>query len=187
MDASVGAGRPAVKTKLPHGVPRVAFRAAARYNGDEMKQTLTRAAIAFAVVLAFASCASLQRMSDERGAAWVAAAVNAGDAAALAAASASPFLLDGEIVALPEDTAAFWAGVVKAGVKFAPDLVRAVEIGAETWREFASTRDVRLFFEKHVADGARLFELPTADGRRALVLYRASWGRHSLFGFKGPY
>lgn len=151
-----------------------------------MKHTLSRGAIALAIVLAFASCASLQR-SDERAVAWVAAAVNSGDAAALAAASASPFLLDGETIALPEDTATFWDGLVNAGVKFAPDLVRAVEIGPETWREFSSARDVRLFFEKHVAEGARLYELSTADGRRALVLYRASWGRVSLFGFKGPY
>jgi hypothetical protein len=152
-----------------------------------MKQITSRVAIALAVALTLASCASLQRAADDRGAAWVAEALNGGDAAGLAQSSSSPFLLDGETIALPEDTALFWAGLAKAGVRFVPDLVRAVEVGAETWREFGSTRDVRLFFEKHVAEGARLFELPTADGRRALVLYRASWGARAIYGFKGPY
>jgi hypothetical protein len=152
-----------------------------------MKQTLSRVAIALAIVLLFASCTSLQRMSDERGAAWVAQELNGGNAADLAAICSSPFLLDGEIIALPEDTLAFWNGMVKAAVKLDPELSRAVEIGADSWREFGSSRDVKVFFEKYVAEGARLFELQTADGRRVLVLYRASWGSRQLYGFKGPF
>ena len=152
-----------------------------------MKQTLSRVAIALAVVLAFASCTSLQRVSDERGAAWVAQQLNGGNAADLAAVSSSPFLLDGEIIALPADTAAFWNGMAKAGLKLDPELSRAVEIGADSWREFGSSRDVKVFFEKYVAEGARLFELRTVDGRKVLVLYRASWGSRRLYGFKGPF
>ena len=152
-----------------------------------MKQTLSRVAIALAVVLLFASCTSLQRMSDERGAAWVAQELNGGNAADLAAVSSSPFLLDGEIIALPADTAAFWNGMAKAGLKLDPELSRAVEIGADSWREFGSSRDVKVFFEKYVAEGARLFELRTVDGRKVLVLYRASWGSRRLYGFKGPF
>ena len=45
---------------------------------------------------------------------------------------------------------------------------------------------VKAFFAKYVAEGARLFELQTANGRRVLVLYRASWGSRQLYGFKGP-
>lgn len=164
----------------------MAIRGATRYNYPQMKQTLSRVAIALAVVLLFTSCASLQRMSDERGAAWVAQELNGGNAADLAAISSSPFLLDGETIALSADTAAFWDALVKAGVKLDPELSRAVQIGADSWREFGSSRDVKMFFEKYVAEGARLFELQTADGRRVLVLYRSSWGSRRLYGFKGP-
>ncbi len=152
-----------------------------------MKQTLSRVAIALAIVLLFTSCASLQRMSDERGAAWVAQELNGGNAAGIAAVSSSPFLLDGEVIALPADIVAFWNAMVKAGVKLDPELSRAVEIGADSWREFGSSRDVKMFFENYVAEGARLFELQAADGRRVLVLYRASWGSRQLYGFKGPF
>jgi len=151
-----------------------------------MKQTLSRVAIALAIVLLSASCTTLQRMSDERGAAWVAQELNEGNAALLSAISSSPFLLDGETIALPADTAAFWDAMVKAGVKLDPELSRAVETGADSWREFGSSRDVKVFFEKYVTEGARLFELQTANGRRVLVLYRASWGSRQLYGFKGP-
>ena len=152
-----------------------------------MKPTSRGSRVALAILLVLASCSTLQRMSDEKGAAWVAQQLNEGNAAELAAISSSPFLLDGEIIALPEDTAAFWNGLVKAGLKLDPELSRALPVGADTWREFGSSRDVQVFFEKYVAEGARLFELPTANGRRVLVLYRSSWGSRKLYGFKGPY
>jgi hypothetical protein len=148
---------------------------------------LIRVATGLAIVLLFASCSTMQRMSDEKGAAWVAQQLNDGNAAELAVISSSPFLLDGEIIALPEDTAVFWNGLAKAGVKLDPELSQALAVGADTWREFGSTRDVQVFFGKYVAEGARLFELPTANGRRVLVLYRSSWGSRKLYGFKGPF
>jgi hypothetical protein len=152
-----------------------------------MKPALTRIAAGVVVVLALGSCTSLQRMSDEKGAAWVVQQLNGGNAAELVAVSSSPFLLDGEIIALPEDTVFFWEGIAKSGVKLDTELSRSVEVGAETWREFGSTRDVQVFFGKYVKEGARLFELPTANGRRVLVLYRSSWGSRTLYGFKGPF
>ncbi|MCX6376983.1 MAG: hypothetical protein NTU88_13285 [Armatimonadetes bacterium] len=152
-----------------------------------MKPTAGRIASALAILLVLASCSTMQRISDEKGAAWVAQQLNESNAAELAAISSSPFLLDGETIALHEDTAAFWNGLVKAGMKLDPGLSRALQVGADTWREFGSTRDVQIFFGKYVAEGARLFELPTANGRRVLVLYRSSWGSRKLYGFKGPY
>jgi hypothetical protein len=164
----------------------MAFPPRTRYNRSEMKRTLSRVTTALAIVLLFASCTTLQRMSDERGAAWVTQELNGGNAAGIAAISSSPFLLDGEVIALPADTAAFWDGMVKAGVKLDPELSRAVEIDTDSWREFGSSRDVKMYFQKYVAEGARLFELQTVDGRHVLVLYRASWGTRQLYGFKGP-
>jgi len=152
-----------------------------------MKHTLARIATGLAILVVLASCSTLQRMSDEKGAAWAAQQLNGGNAADLAAASSSPFLLDGEIIALPEDTVTFWEGLVKAGLKLESEPSRAVPVGADSWREFGTTRDVEVFFRKYVAEGARLFELPTVGGRHVLVLYRSSWGSRALYGFKGPY
>jgi hypothetical protein len=152
-----------------------------------MKHTSSRIAVALAILLVLASCASLQRMSDEKGAAWVAQRLNEGKAADLTAISASPFLLDGEIIALPEDAVTFWEGVVKAGLKLDPELSRALPVGADTWLEFGSSREVHVFFQKYVEEGARLFELSTVNAQRVLVLCRSSWGSRDLYGFKGPY
>jgi hypothetical protein len=126
-------------------------------------------------------------MSDEKGASWVAQQLNEGNAAALAATSSSPFLIDGEVIALPEDTLAFWEGMAKAGLKLDPDLSRALPVGSDTWREFGSMHDVQVFFGKYVHEGARLFELPAPNGKRVLVLYRSAWGSRKLYGFKGPF
>ncbi len=153
----------------------------------EMKRYTTKVAAALTVALLLASCSTFQRMSDERGASWVARMLGEGNAAGLAKASSSPFLLDGEIVALSEDTTAFWDGMVKAGLSIDPELSRALPVGGDAWREFGSTRDVKVFFGKYVAEGARLFELPSAGGRHVLVLYRSSWGSRTIYGFKGPY
>jgi len=121
----------------------------------------------------------------------VACLVNAGRASKLASLSASPFLLDGEIIALPEDTAAFWKGLVRAKLKLEPEVSRILTVDAETWREFGSTRDVQVFFQvlvkSHVEAGSRLFEFSTADGRRVLILYWASPESVRLYGFKGPF
>ena len=159
------------------------------YNYAQMKPILTRIATGTAIVLLLASCTTLQRMSDEQGASWVARQLNEGDAAELATVSASPFLLDGEIIALPEDTARFWDGMVKAGLKLEAEVSRAVPVAVDgdTWREFGSTRDVQVFFGKYVDEGARLFEIPAPGGRHVLVLYRSSWGSRKLYGFKGPF
>lgn len=152
-----------------------------------MKRTLDRIVIGLAVLMLFASCSTLQRMSDEKGASWVARQLNEGRAADLAAASSSPFLLDGEIIALPEDSVTFWEGLANAGLNLDPELSRAVPVGVDTWREFGSSRDVQVFFRKYVAEGARLFELATTGGRHVLVLYRSAWGSRAIFAFKGPY
>ena len=138
-------------------------------------------------MITLASCTTLQRMSDEKGAAWVAQQLNDGNTAELAAISSSPFLLDGEIIALPEDTASFWNGMAKSGVKLDAELSRSLEVGTDSWREFGSSREVMVFFGKYVKDGARLFELPTESGRCVLVLYSSSWGTRKLYGFKGPF
>jgi len=152
-----------------------------------MKRTLARIAAGLAVLLLFASCGTLQRMSDEKGASWVARQLNEGRTAGLAEVSTLPFLLDGEILALPEDAVILWEGLAKAGLKLEAELSRAVPVGTDTWREFGSGRDVQVFFRKYVAEGARLFELATTGGRYVLVLYRSSWGSRAIYGFKGPY
>ena len=78
---------------------------------------LVLAAAACAAAITLASCASFQHSWDQGNVQNVANLINAGQSAKLAAMSSTPFLVDGEIVALKADVAGFWDGIIKAGYK----------------------------------------------------------------------
>ena len=85
--------------------------------------------VLLAAALAVTSCASFQRARDQGTIRQMVDLINAGRAGNLASISATPFLLDGEIIPLQADVAAFWTGIVKAGFR--------VE-GAAYWVAFPS-------------------------------------------------
>ena len=133
-------------------------------------------------------CASLQRSVDQGDVRQVTDLINSGQAAGLSAMSATPFLLDGEIVALRSDVATLWDNVAKAGFHLTDaSLARSVAVSADSYREFAGTMEVKAFFDSQVKPGARILELRTADGARVLLLLRDAWFKRTLIGFKGPY
>ncbi|HET6485615.1 MAG TPA: hypothetical protein VFH83_04300 [Spirochaetia bacterium] len=135
-----------------------------------------------------AGCASLQRSVDQGDVREVTDLINSGQAAKLSAMSATPFLLDGEIVALRSDVAALWDNVVKAGFRLSDaGLARSVAVAADSYREFAGTLEVKAFFDSQVKPGTRILELRTAEGTRVLLLLRDAWFKRTLIGFKGPY
>ena len=137
---------------------------------------------------ALVGCASLQRSVDQGDARQVTDLLNAGQAAKLTAMSATPFLLDGEIVALRSDVATLWDNVVKAGFRLSDaSLARSVPVSAGSYREFAQTLEVKAFFDSQVKRGTRILELQTANGARVLLLLRDAWFTRTLIGFKGPY
>jgi len=142
--------------------------------------------LAAAVVLV--SCASIQRSQDQGTVRQVASLVNAGNAAQLASLSASPFLVDGEVVPLAADVASFWQGVVKAGFRVeGATLDRGDPVGADSFRSFADTMEVKSFFAQYVKKGARVVELTTSAGARVRLLVRSQLFSWKILGFKGPF
>ncbi len=140
------------------------------------------------VSVALASCASLQRSQDQEKVRQVAALINSGDSARLASLSASPFLLDGEIVPLSADVASFWQGIAKAGFRVeGAALDRGTPVSAESYRDFADTMEVKSFFSRYVKDGARVLELTTSAGTRIRLLTQSRWFSWKIMGFKGPF
>jgi hypothetical protein len=141
-----------------------------------------------AAALALASCASMQRSQDQGTVRQVAELINSGDTVKLAAMSGSPFLLDGEIVPLAADVSSFWQGIVKAGFRVeGAALDRGVPVGAESYKDFADTMEVKSFFSRYVKDGARVLEMTTSKGTRIRLLTRAQWFSWKILGFKGPF
>ena len=135
-----------------------------------------------------ASCASIQRSQDQGTVRQVANLINSGDSSRLASLSASPFLLDGEIVPLPADVASFWQGIAKAGFRVeGAALDKGAPVGAESYRDFADTMEVKSFFGRYVKDGTRVLELTTNAGTRIRLLTTSQWFSWKILGFKGPF
>src|SRR5271169_4642147 len=114
-------------------------------------------AASVAALILLSSCASMQHSWDQGNVQAVARLINEGQADKLAAMSAVPFLVDGEIVTLKPDIASFWSGIVKAGFKVEDaTLVQAASLSPESYVQFASTMEVKTFFAQYVKKGSRL-------------------------------
>jgi hypothetical protein len=151
-----------------------------------MKMKYALAAVVLAVLAALSSCATLKR--DERGVESIARLVNTGQAGRLAEMSTLPFLLDQEILVLPQDVAFFWTSMLAAGYRLEePRLEGGSAIGPDSYKAFRDSMEARTFFKKYVRKGSRLLELRTADGRRILLLLRSTAFSRRIIGFKGPF
>jgi hypothetical protein len=150
------------------------------------KRGLEFTAIVLAALVALATCATLQQ--DQHRADKIAQLVNSGRAEELAAMSTVPFLLDQEILVLPQDVAYFWKSVLAAGYKLEePKVERGSTVGPDSYREFRDSMEMRTFFKKYIKKGTRLLELKTGDGLRVLLLVRYGALSRRISGFKGPF
>ncbi len=150
------------------------------------KRALRFTILVLATLLALTSCATLKR--DERGVEGIARLVNAGQAERLTAMSTLPFLLDQEILVLPQDVAFFWKSILAVGYRLEePRVERSAAVGPDSYRQFRDSLDARAFFKKYVKKGTRLLELRTGDGRRVFLLVRARGSSRQISGFKGPF
>jgi hypothetical protein len=150
---------------------------------------LVLAAAAFAAAITLASCASLQHSWDQGNVTTVADLINSGQSARLAAMSSTPFLVDGEIVALKADVAGFWDGIIKAGYKVeSPELNAANPASADSYKQFADTFEVKAFFTQYVKKDTRILELKTSSGKSVLLIVKdVLFSKKIIQGFKGPY
>ena len=156
--------------------------------GSSKRRHLLPLAVLLTVFLAVTSCASFQRARDQGTIRQLAELINSGRAQSLAYISATPFLLDGEIIPLQADVAAFWAGIVKAGFRVEnAALESGVPVSADSYTQFASTMEVKWFFSRYVKDGSRILDLSTSTGRHIRVLTKGDFFSGKIIGFKGPF
>ena len=149
---------------------------------------MKRYVIMAAALAVLASCASMDAARDEGDARWLGDLMAAGNAAELVRSSSAPFLLDGEIVALAADVAAFWESAVKAdlgmqGLK----LAAVVPAAGDGYKEFADTFDVKTFFPKYAGKDARILRIVFASGKRMLVIVGTEGFSRKIYGFRGPF
>lgn len=152
------------------------------------KSRLVPLALAAAAALVLGSCASLQRSFDEGDMKRIVDLINTGQPERLAGMSVTPFLVDGDVVALPDDVTGFWTSIVKSGYRVqGAALAAGTKVAPDSYTLFASTQEVKFFFSRYVKDGGRILELTTDGGRRVRILLRSEWLSWKIVGWKGPF
>lgn len=102
--------------------------------------------------------------------------------------SAKPFLLDGEVLAREADIRSMWTNLGAAGFHFNDAVITDVApaSGPDQYESFAATMDVRVFFERHLFDGAGLIEVRTEYGSFLILTGDKVSGIPQIAGFTGP-
>ena len=124
---------------------------------------------------------------DENEAGKIISLINAGDVEKLTAITATPFLLDGEIIALPDDAGFLWQNLKEAGFALQnPLLAGLAPVTDETYKLFSEDWEVSVFFKKYVPKDSKLAEIKTADGTYLLLLDGNRRGSAQILGMRGP-
>ncbi len=148
---------------------------------------MKRLFLALACVVSLGSCATFLQPSGEAESARLAERVNTGTAETLAGQSASPFLLDQEIVPIKADVATFWKALKDSGIRLSGTREPSLKVSAEAYRAFAETFETKVFFKKYVPKDARIVILAAPAGKKVLLLVADELFATRIYGFKGPF
>ena len=147
---------------------------------------LAKSAALCLVAILFAGCLSLEQRYAN-AAEEVISLINSGNTEKLAEMTATPFLLDAEIILLPDDMKGFWRSIFEAG--FSIDnaaLTASYEIDEKTHKEFGKSLEVESFFRKYVSKDGHIVVVATGDAKILLIMDRTKKKETKLIGFKGP-
>lgn len=138
-----------------------------------------------AVTFLVAGCSSLLN-ENQAGAEAVSLArqVNAGQVDALAGTSSRPFLFEGEILPTEAMLNDLWQGLTDGGVTFDDPTVREVRVvDGESFKVFANSWEVEVWFKRYVPDPAYLVFLDTAEQQLVILLDRNRKNPRRVMGF----
>lgn len=155
-----------------------------------MKKPSRVAAALFGAIVALflASCSTVPFAQRPKNALRVVELFNSGDVQSLENISQVPFLFNGEIVELREDVNTIWGNLAKSGLKLTDaQVAEAQPIGPESYKQFADTMEVKVFFEKYLPKGTALVHLTFQGGSFEMLLDGARRGYPVVIGIKaGP-
>jgi hypothetical protein len=134
-----------------------------------------------------ASCATTPYAPSERKVQRLVALIDSGGVGAVKSLAAAPFLLDGEILLRQSDVEAAWANLKAAGFKLgSPAIASIARVGPDSYKLFADSMDVRVFFKKYLDKDSSVVGLDAAEGRYYLILNREIKGYPRIQGIRGP-
>jgi hypothetical protein len=144
--------------------------------------------IALVIICLFAiSCGTIPFNQNESNILKLVTLINQGPAQKLSSISNTPFILDAEIIVLPDDILTMWENLQQAGFKIiAPQIVDIEPVNEKSYREFTKSWEVESFFKNYVADDAVLVHLDADNGQFIFILGQEIEGYTQILGFKGP-
>jgi hypothetical protein len=162
----------------------VYFLANSRFNlgeGAAMKKILLLAA----GVILIASCVTFK--VDEDQVEKIIRLINKNDTEKLTKITATPFLLDAEIIALQGDAALLWENLKQAGFTLAnARLVDLIPVKEDTYKLFSPSWEVEVFFKKYVPAKSVVARIQADNGSFLLLLDGEKKGYAQILGIKGP-
>jgi len=143
------------------------------------------AAITGLIALIVASCSTIPFAQRPQNAQRVIDLFNAGDVQTLDNISQVPFLFNGEIVELKSDVDVIWTNLVKSGLKLTEaQVASAAAIDPASYKQFADTMEVRVFFQKYLPKGTAIVHVTFKGGSFDLLLDGARKGYPLVIGIK---
>ena len=148
-------------------------------------RVLLSCALTACVLTAALSCATAPPAPAEEDVRGVTELAAAGETEILTAQSHVPFLFDGEILGRGQDVAEMWRLIVGAGVFEAETTLGALSgVGPGSYRLFADSKQVELFFSKYVSENASTAVVETPAATVILLLDGRSEGYSRIAGMR---
>ena len=155
-----------------------------RQVSHSMRGVLSGVLIVCVLTAAF-SCATVPPVQTEEDVRAVTALAAAGKTDILSRQSHLPFLFDGEILVRSQDVSEMWRLTAAADLFRAnPTVAGLSDTGPETYKLFAESKQVQLFFSKYAGEYARIAVIDTPNARVTLLLDGKSEGYSRIAGMK---
>ena len=139
-----------------------------------------------AVAVGLTGCLSLEQRFTNT-AENVVKLINAGDAETLSEMTRTPFILDGEILLLEQDTSGFWRDIAAAGFRIAnPSLIEVFPVDDSSFKQFGGSMEVETFFKKYVSEKGNVVIIETENTTIWFLFEMTKQKKTKLLGFKGP-
>lgn len=138
------------------------------------------------IVFAIASCATVPLSQDTASVERLVRELNEAPVERLVELTATPFLLDDELVVLEADVTIMWQNLRDAGFAFDGAQVVSVTPGGAPPVAFGSSLDVEAWFDRYAASDWASTEVQTTHGTFLILTGSAADDVPLIYGFTGP-
>jgi len=134
----------------------------------------------------FYACTTMNVIDHKAGVLSVINDINKSNTQALITCSKVPFLFDGEILLRKADVSILWNNLKEADFNIDDPLITAIEkVNQDTYKEFADTMEVKVFFNKYISTDCVLIRVKSTNGENLFIAAEKPECDLKIFAFKG--